>query len=136
MTQLPIMTVANWGEIFVPRPVLESRDSASASLEWKKCIEAVQALPSSSAQLESAPNAKAIQLALEWLKTLLEQFPLSPPTLIAAEPAGGIIVERRAKLVDGTDILTELTFYNRGDVEVTYYRNGRIESMQTITSKP
>lgn len=134
MTILPTATLANWGDFLSPGVVLAGQPSVTPSGAWGQCIEALKSIASSATALEFPPNSATIQLALDWLKSLEKQFPSSPPTLIAAEPAGGIIVERRVQLADGTDLLTEMTFYNRGEIEVTHYRNGRVESMQTMPS--
>ncbi len=119
----------------VSSAIPSSENAPALSPDWARCLDAVKAMSSPSLRLEAPPNSRSIQLAVDWLSQLRWIYPNSPPTLVIAEPAGGIIVEQRGRLSDGTDQVTELTFYNHGDVEVTVYRNGRIESMKTIAAK-
>jgi hypothetical protein len=80
----------------------------------------------------AGPNDQAIETALCWLIFLRKRFPSAPPTCVIPEPAGGIIVERRASLPGGQDQLCELTFYNDGNAEQTDYLDGRIVRMVPI----
>lgn len=81
------------------------------------------------------PNRTAIDAALRWITFFRKDFPHEPPTYVVAEPGGGIIVERRARIA-GEDRLCELTFYNDGHAERTDYLNGRVVRMISIPRNP
>jgi hypothetical protein len=82
------------------------------------------------------PNSAAIRASLEWAVFLKSTFPVAPPTLVTIEPNGGIIISRRERAEDGSDVMTEFTFYNNSTAENTYYRNGRILHMDAMPIHP
>ncbi len=86
--------------------------------------------------LTVAPSSGAIRVALEWVVFLRSKFPANPPVLIAREPNGGIIIERRFHSPGGPDVMSELTIYDDLTVEHTIYVNGRITDMVSIPSRP
>jgi hypothetical protein len=110
------------------------------SLVWNECFDALLRIWHADEQDRGGtfvpPNRIAIEAALTWLSHLRRQFPSLPPTMITAEPAGGIIVERRVKAPNGDDMLSELTFYNDMRAESTFYRNGTIFSMSPLPDRP
>jgi len=119
-------------------------DSIATELEqaesplWEECMNALLDILhrfKSEATDNELPNPTAIHAALSWITFLRKEFPCQPPTYVVAEPGGGIIVERRARIT-GKDSLCELTFYNDGRAERTDYINGRVVEMLPIQQNP
>jgi hypothetical protein len=139
--------IATWDEIAVP-PNPELRRSEGIATEprshvasaWEACINSLLPLRMNPAIVNddtvASPDPAAIEVAIRWLNFLQKRQPDAPPTLIAPEPAGGIIIERRVFTEDGNDVITEFTIYNGGKAEYTMYRNGRILEMMDIPVSP
>ena len=82
---------------------------------WAKCIDSlleILAWPIKNDGQVVPPKYEVIRAVLEWIVFPRAQFPDAPPTLIAIEPNGGIIISRRSHAFDSDDVINELTFYN------------------------
>lgn len=86
--------------------------------------------------LVAQPSWPAIRAALEWVVFLRSEFPGRPPILIAREPSGGILIERRWRSMHDSEIRSELTVYNNLTAEHTIYVNGRVSHMGATLSRP
>jgi hypothetical protein len=137
--------IASWEESFLSQEQqfagqgsIATESEPSESPAWEVCIDALLQLLTQSPTpgLEPPPNGDAIKAALSWVAFLKRRFPGDPPTCIIREPSGGVIVERRAQLLNGSDCLCELTFYNDGSAERTDYFNGKIRQMVSIPPRP
>ena len=143
---MPISTdkIASWEETgpvsdapFVRLDSIDTEAQPSESPEWNKCLDALlQTLYAPSAIGDPPPNRSAIEAAIAWLNFLRKQAPWEPPTCIVPEPAGGVIVERRATLPDGREWVWELTFYNTANAERTDYVDGRVLQIVPIPQRP
>ena len=137
-------TIASWEEKslfpdiqFVSQDTISTEFQPKESAEWEVCIDSLLEIWWDSPSPDSPrPNPSAIAAAIAWIAYFREQFPGDPPTCIIPEPDGGIIVERRVKLRDGHEYLSELTFYNDGRAERTDYSNGRVLQMTSIPRYP
>lgn len=106
---------------------------------WEQCIDALLKTwtnPTDDDCSVVPPTGEAVRAALEWIVFLRSRYPAAPPTLIAPEPNGGIIISRRDRAPDGSDLLSELTIYNKLTAESTLYRNGRVIHMTAIPARP
>jgi hypothetical protein len=125
---------------FVSNDSIATEEQQPESPAWDDCIDALlkawEEAPSLDDDGDSRPNRTAIEAAIAWVAFLRKQSPTAPPTYIAPEPDGGIIVERRFQSPPGHDCLWELTFYNDGRAERTDYFNGRIRQMNSIPRQP
>ena len=136
--------IASWDEVddaFVDgEESIATESQQDQSRVWNECIDALLRIWCDDEQPDDGtsvrPSRAAIEAALTWLSLLQRQFPTLPPTMIMAEPAGGIIIERRVQLANGDDMLSEFTFYNDMRAEGTFYRNGKIFSMAPIPLSP
>lgn len=105
---------------------------------WQKCIDALLRLwqdPTIAADLDP-PNRIAIESAIQWILRLRDLIPMSPPTLITAEPTGGVIVEFRFNGMREKGDVMELTFYNDARAEITLYHNSEVTLMEDIPANP
>ena len=143
---MPTLTdcIANWetdcllpDTPFVGQDSIATEDQQTESPAWETCLNALlQVWSDSSSLAEPQPNRLAIAAAIDWIAFLRKRFPGAPPTCIIPEPGGGIIVERRVALPNGTECLCELTFYNDARAERTDYLNGRVSQMTSIPLNP
>jgi hypothetical protein len=137
--------IASWTEDFgtnqhyltVDDIATESRQSESPV--WEVCIDSLLKLwadPSQGGDCTEPPSRESIAAAIEWITILRKRFPQAPPTFIAPEPAGGVIVERRVQSNNSHDCICELTFYNSGRAERTDYRDGKVLEICEISYLP
>lgn len=140
MKTFPESIASTWGEVDNMSPwLLFERDSIATESHqeefpaWQKSIDALLELwkePSIAAEGgDEPPSRLAIEATISWLIVLRTRFPIDPPTYVVAEPGGGIIVERRTISEGGYSRISELTFYNNGEVEFTVYLDGRITTV-------
>lgn len=138
-------SIASWEETTVdqtPEPdrheSIATESQQSIDPGWSRCIDAL--LKTLSAPVNDGlivpPDHEAITAALRWIVYLRSQFPSAPLTLITPEPNGGIIVARRDRAPDGSDLVNELTFYNDLTAESTLFLNGRILEMRAMPTRP
>jgi len=138
--------IASWDEArrlpeipFVSSDGIATESQPEEDPAWEACIDALLELwddPSRLANNGEPPNRRAIEAAIAWIAFLRGRFPAAPPTCIAPEPGGGIILERRVRSASGHDWLCELTLSNDGTAERTDYLDGRILQMNMLPGHP
>lgn len=105
--------------------------------KWDECINELlhswerAPLPNRAAE-DERPGRHVFHAVLQWLMELRGQIPDAPPTMIGAEPAGGLIVEWRATAATGHELISELTIYNDRRAEWTSYIDGKVIEMEEI----
>lgn len=139
MTTLNSPGIASWStDPFVPN--FDSHAEAASSIatttahqpapQWEHCLDAMIDERRRAARMpsrdEDAPSLEAIDAAMQWLVWLKQDFPHAPPTSVTPEPGGGLIIERRARQSDGHEFISELTLYNDGRAEMTYFADGKV----------
>lgn len=96
--------------------------------QWDNCLNALLGVRRDAARQQNrdtdAPSLEVLEAAMQWLVWLREFYPQLPPTSVIPEPAGGLIIERRAP-----EIIYELTLYNDLRAEMTYYENNKVIDM-------
>jgi hypothetical protein len=103
--------------------------------KWGKCIDALidvwkRAAPDEPELDEETPNRAVVEAALHLLCRLRKLLPSNPPTLVAQEPGGGLIIELQFNTEH--ERVIEFTLYNNGTAEVTDYHAGRVTYMKEI----
>lgn len=108
--------------------------------QWEHCLDAMIDEHRRAARMtsrdEDAPSLEAIDAAMQWLVWLKQDFPHAPPTSVTPEPGGGLIIERRARQSDGHEVISELTLYNDGRAEMTYFVNGKVLEIIDVPFAP
>lgn len=112
----------------------ESNDAPNPA--WVNCIDSVLEVLTDSSMYSHGdidpPGSEAIKAALCWLSYLQKKSPAVPPSLIAANPNGGITIEWRGD----NSVVWELSLGNDETAESTLYRDGRIISMADMPFRP
>lgn len=139
---------SNWGNL--DEDLLFARDVQNSSIateihqeiktdpKWESATDAlIKAWQEARAGLRPEddfewPSLETIDAACQWLLKLKKQSPDAPPTLINNEPAGGLIIERRALMSDGSEIMEELTLSNQRCAEMTVYLDNKIINMYEV----
>ena len=138
-------SIATWEEAKNDRSVRQDRHESIAtepqqenSPGWTQSVDALLKAWTNPVNdgLVVSPSWHAIRAALEWVVFLRSEFPGRPPILIAREPSGGIVIERRWHSTDGSEVRSELTIYNNLTAEHTIYVNGRVSHMGETPSRP
>jgi hypothetical protein len=109
--------------------------------KWEECQDALLDVLCTDSdyweeQMVTPPNRRAIGAAIQWLRFLRASYPVAPPTLITAEPAGGIVVELTSRRSTGQEMVVEFTFYNNGHAENTVFIDRRVKQMVDIPFAP
>lgn len=129
MALLENTNIASWGEgigdVWAPQEDIATESREAPRPAWQECIDSMlEVLSDGSAYSQGdiePPDRDAIKAALHWLAYLQRKSPASAPSLITAEPSGGILIEWR-----GDSVVWELSLRNNGTAESTLYRDGRI----------
>lgn len=107
---------------------------------WSDCFDAVLGLlrdpTGGGIHDEFPPSRESIEGALSWLSAIRRSFPQTPPSLVLADPAGGVIFERRGRKHTGEEVIQEFAFSNHGTAEYTEYHEGRIIVESAIEFHP
>ena len=149
MTTLSSPGIASWSTDPL-EPNAASHTEAASSIatttahqpapQWEHCLDAMIDERRRAARMTSrdkdAPSLEAIDAAMQWLVWLKQDFPHAPPTSVSPEPGGGLIIERRARQSDGHEFISELTLYNDGQAEMTYFMDGKVLEIIDVPFDP
>lgn len=138
-------SVATWPELeddVLPERLLGSQIATEPRVApdpaWEKCIDALLGVREQPPDdgLIVPPNRAAIDAALRWITYWRVVSPHEPPSLITAEPGGGILIEWSDSKVPAQGRTRELTCYNSGLAEFTAYDRGRVVAMFPVSYHP
>lgn len=119
----------------VEKSDISTETQQTPSQKWSECLNVLLAAwKSSNIHDDESPNRKSLEHAMTWIHLLSKKYPSSPPTCIIPEPSGGIIVEQVTEK-NGNQYIVELTFYNSGSAEITYYVNGKVKKLEPIQTR-
>lgn len=101
---------------------------------WEKCMNSLidEWKHPDNARAEVPPSRDAIEAALTWLHGIRVHRPTDPPSLITAEPAGGISFEHRSRIASGQEEIAEFTFYNEGRARFALLMDTKIVELRDI----
>jgi len=125
-----------YGHSFDDQDAIATEVQQQEHPDWQKCVDGLLAgwSRASDTSDDDCPRASrsAIESALQCILLIKKTLPHSPPTYVAPDPNGGVIVERRTKDSRGNEHIWEVLFSDDDTIELTVYLNGKVTEMTAL----
>lgn len=128
-------SIASWPEttdIDVSLPAIASETSQTSDAKWDACMDALlKYWKTAPTQSTSEPDRRAVESALRQIMQFRRTSPNLTPICVIPEAGGeGLVVEHYVS----EGVTLEFTHFNRGEVELTIYKNGLVAFMDKIAT--